>query len=171
MILQLPGHDIRRAALADVPAIQALFERDPRYFLMNEGAHPRPTEAAELARELPPNRTLDHKHLLVVDDARTGVIEVVEGYPDATTWYLGLIFLAPAARGQGLGGQLLDALAEHIRASGGTTLRLAVAVANIGARRLYNRLGFCPIARRVRTSWNGSEIPVDVLERDVTAAR
>lgn len=170
-ILELPDHDIRRATDADVPAIQALFELDPAYFEIKNGAPPRPTEARRLMGLLPPGPSLDHKHLLVIDDARTGVLDIVDGYPDATTWFLGAIFLAPAARGRGLGERLLDALARTTRQAGGTALRLVVSVQNPRARRLYDRCGFRLISRLTQTSWNGSLHQVDMLELDVTASR
>lgn len=167
--MELSGHAIRRATSADRAAIQALFELDPAYFLMNEGAPPRPTEAHDQFDDLPPDVLPEAQHVLVIDDARTGVLSVVNGYPDATTWFLGLIFLAPAARGHGLGARLLDALADHARAAGGTALRLVVSLANPRARRLYDRCRFLPIARSTRTTWNGTDVEIDVLERDVTA--
>jgi len=170
-ILELSDHDIRRATDADVAAIQALFELDPAYFEMKNGAPPRPTEARQLMGLLPPDLTLDHKHLLVIDDARTGVLDIVDSYPDATTWFLGAIFLAPAARGHGLGKRLLDTLARTIRDTGGTALRLIVSVQNPRARRLYDRCGFRMISRLTQTSWNDSLHEVDMLERDVTASQ
>jgi ribosomal protein S18 acetylase RimI-like enzyme len=87
------------------------------------------------------------------------------GSPAAATWYLGLIFLVPEARGRGLGGQLLEDVCAAVRERGGRALRLAVVPTNTGARRLYDRLGFAFVARRPRTGWNGVVVEVDVLER------
>jgi GNAT superfamily N-acetyltransferase len=55
------------------------------------------------------------------------------------------MYVAPEARGAGLGRALLDALIEHARGLEGLRdLSLAVTVTNAAARTLYQRLGFVP---------------------------
>lgn len=51
-------------------------------------------------------------------------------------------------RGQGVGRRLLRAGIEWAAAAGAERMLLEVAVANVAARRLYERLGFAPIAKR-----------------------
>jgi GNAT superfamily N-acetyltransferase len=157
------------ATRADVPAIQRLFELDPEYFARVDQAPIRTDEGEQTLIEVPPEFPHERKHVFVVrgDGALDAVIDLLEGYPDRRTWFLGLIFLAPGARGGGLGTQLLDDIAELARARGGQALRLAVALANPDARRLYDRLGFAHVARRARTGWNGAIIECDVLERSL----
>lgn len=150
---------------ADAPAIQALIDEDPETYALLEGAPVRPDEAEQLLRELPPGFPAERKYTHVLDGL--AVIDLLEGYPDAHTWVLGLIFIAPGARGRGLGTQLIEAICAHVRASGGRTLRLGVVPENTGARRLYERLGFVHVGRRARTTWAGTPQDVDVLERAV----
>ena len=159
-MLEIAGRDVRRA---DAAGLQAVFETDPAYFETMELAPLRPDEGAEALVERPGGVPLERKHVWIVDGV--AVLDVLEGYPDRTTWYLGLIFLAPDARGAGLGTELIEALCAHVVASGGTALRLAVVVGNPKARRLYDRLGFKYVDRRVRTGWNGVACECDVLER------
>lgn len=52
------------------------------------------------------------------------------------------IFVAPAARGRGVGGLLLDAVEAEARARGLARVRLDVIDANPRARALYDRRGF-----------------------------
>ncbi len=141
------GVPLRRATPADVAAIQAVLETDPTTWHELEGAELRPDEAERLLRETPGDVTAEHKHVYVGEGI---VLNFVEGYPDAATWYLGLIFLAPALRSHGLGAKLLAAVASYARARGGRTLRLAVVPTNVRARRLYERLGFSFITRKRR---------------------
>ncbi|MEO8705398.1 MAG: GNAT family N-acetyltransferase [Kofleriaceae bacterium] len=159
---------LRHAGPGDIPALQAMFSADDAFFELTEGAPARPDEAAVLLTEIPPEVTVDRKGIYVVH-ARgelAGVVEFIAGYPDAATYYLGLLYVEPGARGHGYGEQLIAALQAHILARGGSKLRLAVTVTNTSARRLYDRLGFAPVAmaRRPRTTWNGAVIEVDVLE-------
>lgn len=53
------------------------------------------------------------------------------------------VYVAPGARGRGLGGRLLEAVVEHGRACDGVLgLYLGVTEASPAARRLYERAGF-----------------------------
>jgi len=161
-MLTIAGRAVRSA---DAATLQTVFETDPAYFPVIEAAPLRPDEGVQILVERPPEFPLERKHVWIVDDV--AVLDVLEGYPDAATWYLGLIFLARHVRGTGLGTQLIEALCAHVAASGATALRLAVMPANAGARRLYHRLGFTFVARRTRTSWNGATVECEVLERMV----
>lgn len=161
--MQLEGHRVRRLTEADAPAVQALFALNPAYFEAIESAPLRPDEGLQEILHRPPGVPPERKHNFLIDD--TALLSLLEGFPDPGTWYLGLLFIAPAARGAGLGTRALEALCAHAREHGGTALRLAVVPANTGARRLYDRLGFAFVARRPRTGWNDVVIDVDVLER------
>lgn len=52
------------------------------------------------------------------------------------------MYVAPEARGQGVGRALLDALLRHARANGVESLVLTVTEGNTAAQRLYEALGF-----------------------------
>ena len=154
--------ELRLATQTDAAAIQAVLATDPVTWERLEGAVLRADEAEHLLAERPPGVTEDRKFVYLVDD--TCVLDIVQGFPTPETWYLGLIFIVPSARGSGLGTRLLADTAERVRRSGGTALRLAVVAENVAARRLYDRLGFQFVARRPR-----GEHEVDVLELPLPA--
>jgi ribosomal protein S18 acetylase RimI-like enzyme len=160
--VKLAGHAIRVVTREDAPALQALFEQDREYWLVIEGAPLRDDEGMQVFEEVPPGFLFEKKHAFLVDDI--AFLDMLEGYPDPQTWWLGLIFLSPSVRNAGLGARLIAALADHVRASGGRALRLAVAEDNPGARRFYDRLGFRFVDRRTRTIHTGAKIELDVLE-------
>jgi len=58
------------------------------------------------------------------------------------------VFVAPGDRGNGLGGRLVSLLVESARQTGIETLTLDVRGDNVGAIRLYERLGFVEYGRR-----------------------
>jgi GNAT superfamily N-acetyltransferase len=159
----VPSHTVRRATAADAPTIQTLLATDPEYFPRVEGAPLRADEALIILDERPPDFPLERKHVFLVDDV--ALLDMLEGYPDARTWFLGLIFLAAHARGRGLGTRLVEATCDHARTHGAAALRLAVATTNPGAERLYKRLGFRFVARRQRTVFTGAVIDLLLLER------
>lgn len=49
--------------------------------------------------------------------------------------------VSPERRGEGIGTQLMEAVFAELRAAGIEEIRMEVADANVGARRLYERLG------------------------------
>lgn len=161
--MNVPGHVVRRATAADAPRIQALFALDPHYWQHVEGAPLRDGEAVAILEECPPGVPLERKFTFLVDDV--ALVDCAEGYPDAHTWFLGLIFLAPTVRGRGFGTRLVEALCAHARAHGGRALRLAVARNHPEARRLYERLGFRSVDFRKRTIHTGDVIELEVMER------
>ena len=153
----------------DEAAIQALFDQDAGFFELTEGAPPRPDEARHMFAPLPPELAGARQHGFAIGEPLAGVIEMLEGYPDCETWYLGLIFLAPHSRGAGMGTAVLEWLFAHVAAAGGRKLRLACTVGNTRARQVYDRLGFSLVCRKPRTTWCGAVIECDVLERTLTS--
>lgn len=162
--LHLEDLALRRATLADAPAIQATLAADPTTWALLEGGPLRPDEALYVLADRPPDVPPERKSVYVADGAC--VLDLLKRYPDPDTWYLGLIFLTPARRGAGLGTRVIGALARELRARGVAALRLAVVVENVAARRLYDRLGFSHVARRTRPTASGSH-EVDVMELDL----
>jgi GNAT superfamily N-acetyltransferase len=158
---------------SDADQIQAMFESDPGYFELTQGAPPGPAEVQSLVTALPPDgdRGYEDKFLFILLDGDdvVGVVDLIRNYPTPSTWYLGLIFLVPTQRGKGLGRAVLRGLYTWIAAQGGTALRLGVVEGNERARWLYASEGFVfqtarepdPTVRRVRR--------VLVLERPICA--
>ncbi len=63
-------------------------------------------------------------------------------------WHVISMWVRPAARGAGLAGRLIDAVARHARAEGAPTLTLWVTDGNDRARAFYRRAGFRSTGRR-----------------------
>jgi RimJ/RimL family protein N-acetyltransferase len=74
------------------------------------------------------------------------VLGTASGYADpdgpATERLLVAMWVAPSARGQGVAGELIAAVAAWARADGASALRLNVARHNHAAQRAYRRAGF-----------------------------
>lgn len=73
------------------------------------------------------------------------------------------IGVLPAARGQGLGQALLDAVLADAAAGGTRVLFLEVAIDNRPACALYRRAGFAEVGRRPGYYWPRGGPPVDAL--------
>jgi ribosomal protein S18 acetylase RimI-like enzyme len=73
------------------------------------------------------------------------------------SWYVNVLAIDPARRGQGLGGRLLAHADAEAARSGCDGTSLIVANTNTGARRFYARHGYAERSSRpmVKEGWNG----------------
>ena len=166
--MKLPEYTIRLVEPNDEAEIQSLFESDPEYFEIAQGAPPGPAEAQSLITALPEGKDYGDKFVYTVfdcDGALAAAIDLIRGYPQNGFWFLGLLFVAPWTRNIGLGTRILDTICAHVKQQGGHALRLSVVRGNVRARALYERLEFHFIYERQRTQPNGFTVKVDVLER------
>jgi ribosomal protein S18 acetylase RimI-like enzyme len=69
------------------------------------------------------------------------------GFPDAAAGYS--MWVDPAARGEGLGTALIDAIKAWAKDAGYTNLGLGVVTTNAQAIALYGRLGFVDTGDRI----------------------
>ena len=90
-------------------------------------------------------------------DVRT----VEDEYP--FEWWLGLLLLAPDARGAGLGSRVLREVKRAIAAAGGTAIYLGVLEQNGPGERFWRRHGFAELRRQPYTSATGHPSRVIVM--------
>ena len=67
-------------------------------------------------------------------------------------WFLEIVYVRPAARGRGLGIELMREIARRAHDAGAEMLELEVLESNHAARRLYERLGFRTVERSLAIS-------------------
>lgn len=77
------------------------------------------------------------------------------------------VWVDPAHRGSGVAELLLQELAERVRASGATRLRLQVGEGNLRARRFYERMGF--VATGDIERYPGHPVAEHEMVRDLTS--
>lgn len=99
---------------------------------------------------------------LLAHEATTD-LGVVSGQPVGEAWVeLISMWVAPAARGTGVAGRLIDAVADWAAAQGRTTY-LMVRSDNTPARKSYERAGFVDMG--VPDDWPPDEPPEHRMER------
>lgn len=76
---------------------------------------------------------------------RAGLLTLLERDTENERFLMDGIFVAPEARGRGVGSALLAAIEDEARGRGYRELRLDVIDSNPRARALYERLGYCPV--------------------------
>ena len=100
---------------------------------------------AEVPFELWDDDDADYEwtHVLLADENGMAALD----RKSDKAWLLDILYVRPAARGSGLGLELVRAAAEYVQSQGAETLALEVLESNAGAKRLYDRLGFATIER------------------------
>jgi GNAT superfamily N-acetyltransferase len=121
--------DVRVRALADAP-----FAYGSR--LEEEQDRPESFWRARLEREAAAT------FLAIDSDEPVGLVRTFVAPEDVTSAELVSMWVAPHARGQGVGRQLVAAVVEWARRHGATSVQLWVTETNAAARRLYGAIGY-----------------------------
>ena len=136
----------------EVPALQALFDASPSYFVLVGGQRPRPDEAQRELEEMPPaSLTFERRWFAGVFDrqgALQGHVNVLSDFCAPGVWHIALFFLASALHGTGVAARLHDALEARARRSGASWLRLGVVIGNVAAERFWSKCGYLDVRTR-----------------------
>lgn len=130
--------------VTDRASVRALFDAAADYILLERGTPPDDSVVEEFFTDAPPGADPAASLRLGLFDgpALVAIAEMGWNYPGPTDAYLGLLIVAPAARGQGAGPRLLRHLESGARARGKTAMYLAVLDANPRGRAFWDREGF-----------------------------
>lgn len=130
-----------------VAELQELLERCEAFEMLVTGHPPDPHAAEDLLTEVPPDHPSRDKFVIGVwtQQGLTAVIDLLRDFPQPRVWYLGLLLVAPEARGSGFGARLVEALKTWIASHGGRAIRLAVQDQNPAALRFWLRHGFVQV--------------------------
>jgi ribosomal protein S18 acetylase RimI-like enzyme len=139
-----PDGRFLRLTSADLPRLLKLCQSCAAFYELIEGQAPNDETAAEILGPLDAKYARGTKHGWGVEKkgALIAVVELLEGYPSAHDWYIGLLLIAPEQRRRGVGTQLCAALMRWMGQRGASLVRLVVQQQNAGARAFWERQGF-----------------------------
>ena len=169
--LGLPGYTVRSLTPADAPAIQRLYEQCLDYCLLVDGHPPSSGAAVEEFSSAPPGKSLADKFLFGIGGPLgelAGLLDCVRGYPDETTWWIGLLLFAPEARAHGLGSATVRGFANYAQAHGAQALMLGVVDENTRAYAFWMRQGFEPARTTEPRQFGVKTHAVHVMRRALT---
>jgi GNAT superfamily N-acetyltransferase len=169
--LGLSDYSVHQLSLADAALLQRLFEQCLDFNLLVEGRAPASNAAEEEFSEVPPGKSLADKFLFGLVNRQNdlvGCLDVLRGYPDAPTWWIGLLLLAPEVRAHGLGPQVLQGLAQMARASGAQAFMLGVVEENQRAYQFWARMGFELVRTTEPRQFGNKTQTVSVMRRSLS---
>jgi ribosomal protein S18 acetylase RimI-like enzyme len=143
--IDLPTHTVHFLTPEDSSQLQGLYDRCLDYMLLVDG-HPAGSNAgAKAFQDVPPGKSLTDKIMVGVLEEQNelvGVLDAIRGYPESSVWWIGLFILAPEARSQGFGKEIIQGFVEFARKSGVQYIMLGVVEENFRAFQFWSNLGF-----------------------------
>lgn len=131
--------------VSDRIIVTDLFERCADYVLLETGEPPGADNVTEYFTDAPKGTSQDNAMKLGVfggDGRLIGVMDIVRGYPEVRDWYIGLLMLDPASRGEGLGRQVVQRILDAARGENIARIMLCVLKENLRGRAFWHREGF-----------------------------
>ena len=137
------SYTIRRLTDADVPMLYAWMLRNDQYFRYCGGS----TTPERVRQDLtlcPPGTTPAQKHYVGFFDADTlvAVMDLIDGYPDADTAFIGFFMMNKDLQGQGTGTAIVREVLTALRALGYTAVRLGIDKENPQSNHFWRKNGF-----------------------------
>ena len=81
------------------------------------------------------------------------VMDLVDGYPEKSTAFIGFFMMKKALQGQGLGSSIIEETAAYLKATGKTAIRLAIDKDNPQSNHFWNKNGFQVFKQVERGGW------------------
>jgi GNAT superfamily N-acetyltransferase len=138
------GLAAKKLTRSDEAAITTFCQQCIAFFTLVAGEAPAADTAHQLLEARPRSVDVTRKHVIGFErgGALIAIVDLLEGYPDETNWYVGLLLLSPDERARGLGTAIWTAIETWIRGEGGSCARLIVQEQNPDAARFWRTVGF-----------------------------
>ncbi len=161
-------YDIRRLNEEDIPAIEELCQGNPQFYLYSS-ARPDRDFIAEDMRTCPPGKTAEDKYYcgLFDENGLAGVLDLIDGYPDEETAFIGFFMLDQRLQGRGAGSAFIDDLCRSLFRDGFKRVRLCIDEGNPQSSHFWQKNGF-RIIKKTISQYNGSVL---LAERDLISEK
>lgn len=109
-------YEVRKLEKSDIPLILELCKKNPKYY-----RHCPPEVSRESIEKdmtiLPPGKTLEDKYYVgfFEDINLVAVMELIDGYPDEKTAYIGFFMMNMDFQGKGIGSKIITEVCEYLR--------------------------------------------------------
>lgn len=95
---------------------------------------------------LPPGKLIEDKYSIGFwqGEVLIAVMDLVDGYPDRHTAYIGLFMMHKHYQAKGIGSNIIQEVQKSLKLSGAKNIELAYAKGNEQSKRFWERNGFIP---------------------------
>ena len=140
------SYRVIRAEACDFEALYALYRSNASYF-QYFGIDPAREELRRDMTMLPEGCEREQKHFFMYRDGGEplALLDLIEGYPDEHTCYIGLFMVHAKRSDQGAGTRIITELCAALKALGFDELRLAYGKRYLHAAHFWTKNGFVPL--------------------------
>ena len=136
-------YTVRTITEADVPMLYAWMQRNDQYYRYCGGE----TSPGRIRQDLtlcPPGIPLAQKYYVGFFAAGTlvAVMDLVDGYPDADSVFMGFLMMDEALQGGGVGTALVSEVLAYLTALGFAAVRLGIDKENPQSNHFWRKNGF-----------------------------
>jgi diamine N-acetyltransferase len=153
----------------DLRLLQGVLEAAPGYSIVVTGGPAGEDAARALVDDRPPDRADVDKSVFGIwrGDEIVGCADVLRGYPEPGTAFIGLLLLKERWQGIGLGADAYGALQSRLREWKCWKARLAVVETNRQALGFWRAMGFVPTGERPEYSGGRVRSHLVVMEKNL----
>jgi ribosomal protein S18 acetylase RimI-like enzyme len=143
--VSLACYEVEGLIASDAPRLVRLYLACADYALLERGGLPNAASAREEFESFPPNRTAADKFMFglkAVDGEFVGLLSCDRDYPQPGCWWIALLIIDKALRGQGVGRVLCSDFFSWLKSQQATRVELGVLTDNVQALRFWQGQGF-----------------------------
>lgn len=136
-------YDVRVLEEKDIPAVYELALANPLYY-----KHCPPEVSEQIIRDdmqaLPPKKTLDDKYYIgfFEEDTLVAVMDLIDGYPNKETAFIGFFMMNQAYQGKGVGSAIIDECCDYLKELNFQHIRLGFVKGNGQSEHFWIKNGF-----------------------------
>lgn len=156
---------VRALGINDAPEVLRLYLGNPMYFA-HMHSEPSLESVAHDLTALPPGKMAEDKHYLgfYEKDMLVAVMDLIEGFPNAQTAFIGLFMVNSACQGKGIGGAIISEGLHALANMGFAYCRLGYVESNPQSKAFWEKCGFVPTG--VRSEQEG--YAVVMMQKDLS---
>jgi GNAT superfamily N-acetyltransferase len=167
----LPGYNINRITAEALTQVKEVYTTNGSFFMLTAGRPATIKDCADDMNALPPGFAPSQKCYAGVfnkaDGKAVAVFDLLYGYPDEKTVWLGLLLVHGAYKRRRIGSAVTEAVCNAAAINGFTSLQLGVIAGNDTALSFWRSSGFNGLRTAKSKRQDNTEADVIVMERSI----
>ena len=141
---QLPDYNIIAITHQNFDRVFEVYNSNQDFYLLTQGKKATIDSSINDIIAIPPNCTIEQKIYLSIwkDDEIIGVLDVIAGYPEPTSFWIGLLLIHGRLHDKKIGSKVASAVLSAAKAAGYTTAQLGVIESNTRGIDFWRKHGF-----------------------------
>jgi hypothetical protein len=151
----LQDYFVRQLTLEDSEEIQGVWDKCLDFMLLVEGHPAEPNYGVEQFQDVPPGKSTEDLFVFGIFNRQNdlvGLLDVLRGYPDEITWWIGLLIFIPD-------------FAEYVRLNSGQAIMLGVVEENQLASAFWKKMGFELVRKTEPRQFGNKTQSVNIMRR------